>query len=366
MLMRLLVRRIVAGFTLALMSLGVPLTGDYREIHGQQPGPHKVYLPVISNWKIQNGPSVYTYSYYMSTVAPQELYNRGCDLGKRDLALPGVQDNIVILDFGGPRRLATGDYAARLFGSPIVYASTSQIAAAVEAFGEGYYLCTGDDIYSTVVIGIGTNNYTYDGSATYQVNYAHGRAWALMVNAVNDWFRMKGYTRQVSAVGANDIELSWNTYEATRDWLDGYDSVNQYDLINFGAIPGCPYFRSPGAQCGGDGYIWTKEQVWYVIWGSPPVYPLPEIYANNGVNAEQWYLMSVYSYQMHGMPLEFRGVMTQYWSCVDRYDSTCPVLDNTPQEGWNQLSSLVNSDSRTAHQIRWSTDIAWNRRQYVP
>jgi hypothetical protein len=318
----------------------------------------RVYLPVVININLQNGPETYTTSYYMATVDPAELYRRGCELGKRDLGLPGGQDNVVILDFGGPRDLGNGVYGSRLFITA-ARVSTSQIAAAVENFGVGYYVCTDTDNASTLIIGVGTNNYTYDGTPVYAVTAEHGRAWAAMVNDINTWFTTNGYAGQVGAVGANDIELGWNTYTATKAWLDGYDSVNQYEMINFGAIPGCPYFASPGAQCGSSGYIWNKDEVWYVTWGSPPVYSLPEIYANSGVNAQQWYLMSLYSYQYHGLAMEFRGVMTQYKSCQVRPDSACPVLDNTPLEGFNQLNNLVNGDSRTGHWIRWSTDITW-------
>jgi hypothetical protein len=335
------------------------------QVHGERPmklalgkSAHQLYFPVMAKTVVQNGPDVYTTSYYLATVNTDKLYQKGCELGSRDLGLTGTQDNVVILDFGGPRRLSSGAYGARLF-TVGTYVSTDQIAAAVQSFGLGYYVCTGSDLASNVVIGIGTNNYTYDGSNIYQITYAHGRAWAQMVNQVNDWFVSKGYSRQVSAVGANDIELTWNDYASTKDWLDGYDSANQYEMINFGALPGCPYLRSPGAQCGSYTYPWTREQAWYVTWGSPPVYPLPEIYANSGVNAEQWYLMSVYAYENHGLAMEFRGVMTQWQACEGSGDSTCEVLDNTPQQGWGQLSDLVNGDARTAHRIRWSTDIEW-------
>lgn len=330
----------------------------------QGTGPFKQFMPVINQNMTENGPAVYTTSYYMATVDPSVLFNRGCALGARDLNLPGTQDNIVIMDFGGPRRNSSGVYGARLF-TTAAFASVTQIANAVQQFALGYYNCTGDDHTSTLVVGIGTNNYVWPGCVDddtcliYQVTYDHGRAWAQMVNQVNQFFVTNGYSSQVSAVGANDIELSWNHYEPTKAWLDGYDSVNQYEMINFGAIPGCPYFSSPGAQCGSYPYIWSKEQVWMVIWGSPPVLPLPEIYANNGVNAQQWYLMSVYSFVQHGLALEFRGVMTQFQACQVRPDSGCSILDNTPLEGWTQLSNLVNGDVRTAHRIRWSTDITW-------
>ncbi len=64
-------------------------------------------------------------------------------------------------------------------------------------------------------------------------------------------------------------------------------------MVNFGAAEGCPN------ACGGGGYYWTKDQVWRVQ-NSGPVYALPEIYLNDGRNAQQWYQMSVYSVQTYG------------------------------------------------------------------
>ena len=354
----------IIGVVLVIGLLRISTVEADPRVQQGTPGPYKTYLPMIGYDLIENGPKVWTTSYYMATVDSSTLFNRGCALGTRDLNRPGTQENMVILDFGGPRRLASGEYGARLFTTG-VYVSTNQIAEAVKQFGLGYYNCTGADNKSFLVIGIGTNNWVDPNCADfgecglYKVTYEHGLAWAQMVNQLNKWFVDNRYSGQVSAVGANDIELSWNHYTPTKAWLDGYDAAHQYEMINFGALPGCPYFNSPGAQCGSYPYLWSKEQVWTVIWGSPSVYPLPEIYANSGVNAQQWYLMSVYAYTTHGLAIEFRGVMTQSLSCQVRWESSCTVLDNTPAEGWGQLSGLVNGDARTAHNIRWATDITW-------
>ena len=297
----------------------------------------------------------------MKTVDPGVAYNLGCALGTRDAGLQGSQDNIVVLDYG--RSVYDNingqmSYGTRLFITA-VKVNMEQIAGSAEKFGEGYYACTGADWDSRVKIAIGTNNYEYDGCTNCAHDFSHGAAFAKMVNSVNDWLTLKGFTSQVSAAGANDLELSWNTYARSKSWLDGYDSANQYELYNFGAIPGCPYLASPNAQCGTYPILWSKEEVWFVIFGSHPVFPLPEIYTNNAVNAQQWYLMSVYSYTVHGLAIEFPGLMTQWQSCVNNSDPECKYLNNTPQDGWTQLQSLVNGDPRTAHLIRWVTDIKY-------
>ena len=130
-------------------------------------------------------------------------------------------------------------------------------------------------------------------------------------------------------------------------------------MYNFGALDGCPWFSAPGANCN-----WRdKEKVWYAIWGSPPVQPVPEIYRDDGMNAEQWYLMSVYSYQYHGEKIHFVGPMTELRAC--QQVGGCDLLDgttiaNTPENAWKQLIGLLNGDSRTnGEMLPYSTDIQW-------
>jgi hypothetical protein len=347
-----------------------------QHANAQQTGPYNVYLPVAAGGvNYQTGPDVYSTSYYIKSINVDPVsgldtlaYSRGCELGTRDANLPNPQLNLVILDYGRPIYdviNGSSQYGVRLF-TTATRADLNQVAISARSFGVGYYICSGNDMNSRVIVGIGTNNLDYIGCPNCSVTFEHGQAWANMVNGVNDWLVQNGYSSQVSAAGANDIELSWNTYARTKAWLDGYDSTNRYEMYNFGALPGCPRFGAEGAQCGGTNpfdptnYRWSLEEAWYVIWGSPPVYPVPEIYSNNAVNAQQWYLMSVYSYNTHGQAITFRGVMTQMQACQQSSgDPTCPALDNTPAEGWNQLQNLVNGNANTASSILYSTDIRW-------
>lgn len=340
---------LLAGPALA----GAPQAGKAAPLAQQPTLPARLYFPlVLKSAEYLTEPPPYSTSYYMKTVDPSISYNMGCAVGKEHLAAPGRQDQVVVLDYGYTKDV-NGVFGASLFGFGPV--STAQIAAAVESYAMGYYICTGEDFSSNLVVAVGTNN--YPGAYNPSVTYAHGQAWALMVNQINDWILQKGYFAQVQAVGANDIELSWNYPGPTIDWVNGYDAANQYDLYNFGAIPGCPYIASPNAQCGTYPYLWTREQVWYVSFGSRPIYPLPEIYLTNGVNAQQWYLMSVYSVTAHGLPMDFKGVMTTYQACLQR--GGCSGIDNPPASGWNQLNNILKGDPRTVQILRWSTDIKW-------
>jgi hypothetical protein len=324
---------------------------NYLPLVSKQPTPTPTPVPA-------NNPPLTAPSYYMTTVDSKTVFNEGCALGKRDLGLAGRQDSVVILAFGYPQ-YRNGSYGTRGYSYPANPVTTSQIAVAVENFGLGYWTCVGEDFDSHLRIGVGTNNYPGDNYTS--VSAGHGKAWAQMVNSINDWFVNqceRGCDGQVDAVGASDIELSWNSASATTDWVKGYESAARYPMYNFGAIEGCPYLKNPGYTC----YWGDKEKVWYVIWGSAPVQPVPETYLVSGINAEQWYLMSVYSYEKHGQKIQFVGPMTELKACEQRggCGSGDKSIANPPENAWKQLFSLLNGDSRTAGEaLPFITDIRY-------
>ncbi len=344
---------------LALLFL-VWLPGMARS-SGQSAGqPYKNFLPYTDNQpgvNLPDSPPLVSTSLYMYTKNPTQLTNEGCALGTRDLNLPGKQDSVVILAFGYPQKSPSGVYGTRGYAYPPNPWTIAEITAAVENFGHAYWNCVGQDFDSHLRIAVGTNNFYGDTNSA--VNAGHGKAWANMVSAINDWFTNpddcpRGCDGQVDAVGANDIELAWNTPAATIDWLNGYASVTKYPLYNFGAIEGCPWLAHPTYNC-----QWgNKDQVWTVIWGSPPVQPVPEIYLPSGINAEQWYLMSVYSYNYHGEKIQFVGPITETQAC--QQEGGCPGIDNPPNNAWWQLFNLLNGDWRTSGEaLPFLTDIKW-------
>jgi hypothetical protein len=326
--------------------------------------PFRLYLSYLSQQPAPtppppppNTPPLPTTSYYMKTLDPKVSYQLGCELGLRDLNTPGKQESLVFLAYGYPQGYADGTYGASLFGfGP---APTDQIAISAREFGYGYWWCVGTDFDSTLKIGIGTNNFT--GAVRPSVTYNHGRAWAQMSLSVNEWLRNvcpRGCDGQVEAFGANDIELGFNYPTPSINWVNGYMSVaNHRPLLNFGAIPGCPWLGRPiTQQCGTASYLWSKSEVLQVT-AHNSIINVPEIYATSGVNAEQWYVLSVYSYNNLGKPLKFIGTLTTYQACQQR--SGCTGIDNTPQQGWNQLNRLVNGDVRTYQRLTYSSDIKW-------
>jgi hypothetical protein len=289
----------------------------------------------------------YSSSYYMRFKTLSKYYEIGRYWCNRDAAKAGTQNSVVVLDFGGPM-LADGIFGADMFD--MTWANVDEIRSFVIEFGKGYTACSNPDKTSHVRVGVGTSNWGTD------VTYEHGQAWARMVNDINQYYVASGISNRIDAFGASDLELGWNNAEVTRGWVNGYNSVNNYPLLDYGDANGCPTRAHLDWTCRSG---WTKDDVWYVAYGSGASYPLPLIYATDGGNAQQWALLSLYSYTTHGARMEIQGVMTQWQACYQMPSGCGRGLDNTPQQGWRQLYDELQRDTRTAQTLPWSTDILW-------
>lgn len=310
------------------------------------------YLPLVYRPPFP-GENPFTTSYYMKTIDATELQNMGCAIGNIHQNLAGYQRQVVVLAFGYPMCKAGNEYATYMygFGEP----TTVEIASAVINMGAGYYACSAGDVGSQLIIGVGTNNKNYSCTTNTQIN-AHGRAWATMINNINQYFIDHQMFNQVSAWGASDMELAWSGPAFTRAWVDGYDAQNQHNLINFGDAAGCPYDNN-GWSCGTATYPqWTPEDVWYISYGASPSYPFPLIYLRSGVHAKQWATLSLYGYLNHGYRMDFLGPFTQWQACQQR---GCINTDNTPEQALYQLWDEVNSNPNTAQDFPYWTDIKW-------
>lgn len=280
-------------------------------------------------------------SHYLRTVGENTLQGLGCREGRAMKALRGVPDAIVVLAFGRPQR-RHGRWGASLFGHRFV--STEAVERAGRAYARGYWRCS-DGTPTRIEVALGTSNY---GSA---VTLAHGKAWARMVNGANDWLAENGLQPKVRFAGASDIELGWNGPAVSRRWVQGYDSVAEWRFYNFGDAAGC----APRGNCLG---AWTQEDVWFVSWGARSAWPLPQIYTESGIMAEQWYRLSLYAFQHHGARMTIVGALSQQAACRQSSDP-CWGINNSPQRSWRQLQRLLNRDPRTAQPLRWVTDLRW-------
>jgi hypothetical protein len=295
-------------------------------------------------------PPPYTTSWYMDTSTPANLpsnaYTMGCTLGTHDLNTAGTQDNVVVLLFGKPG-YSGSTYGAYDWISPgsssTVFVTSAQIASTVEQFGAGYWACTGADTTSQLYVGAGVNN---QGSGE---TYNHGSAWGTMTTNINSWISTNGFSSQVKVRAAGDMEPDYNTSTATINWVNGYTATygSGLWLYNVGSASGCPTSGTDTASspCNNS---WTVDNVWYVSWGTTPLYALPEIYNTGGYNGIQWGLIDNYKY------LYFAAALTQSQACVQM--GGCSGINNTPAQGWTNLWNNINTKQSV---LRWSTDMKW-------
>lgn len=373
---------------LALMlALGVVFGAPLHQMVSGQ-AVHNVYLPLITNGPFrihlpiimvplppepEPEPPAYTTSWYISSMSTTQAYQQGCAAGQRDAALDGTQDSLIILDFG-QQWYETSQWGVWHFGG--YFSNNAQVGWVVKEFAHGYWVCTGTDRTSHLTLGIGTSNYgRYADAATndeLRREYAlqAGQAWAQLTEEVSNWVVTNGYSGQVTISAAIDVEwdnqtaYGWNSPYVTRAWVDAFDARDQgkYVYYNYGACAGCPTRLNtyPGM---GDG--WTLADIYYVSYGVPPAFTVPEIYANNGVHARQWAYLSYY-WASQGYPkIIYPGVMTQMQACL-QFPSGCEDLDNTPAQAFDQMmAELAIWPITRQDNIPWLTDIQWAQ-PYTP
>jgi hypothetical protein len=321
----------IVGWILALTFVTVGITQDVRP----------------SAAATEPTPPGTAFSYYVRTTDPGRLLRLGCQEGRRMKSLTSLRDTIVVLDFGRPVRRrhhhrGPWHYGVSLFKTR-GFAPVGSVLLASEAYAQGVWNCSRELTRGHIRIAIGTTNWGRD------VTWWHGRMWAAMVNTANAWVHDHRMNSRLDFAGANDIELSWNSPWVTRNWVRGYESLANHPYYNYGSADACP----PRGRCAG---AWTLEDVWFVSWGAPHAWPLPEIYTPNRSMAQQWYRVAVYSYLHHGVTMRIAGVMSQRGACRVTGDP-CRGMNNTPDTAWRQLYRLLNRDPRTRQHIQWATDI---------
>lgn len=305
----------------------------------------KIYLPMICKNCVP--PPRATTSRYVVTTDWNTLWNEGCNQARSG------ESGVVVLDFGDPDyNTTTGKYGTKLLGSPRPFVSVDDIWSLTAEFLQGYANASCNPTGKHIYLAVGTSNYGT------KVTREHGIAWAQLVENIHQTIIYPPSVEgMVTAAGAINAELQWNSAVTTRAWVNGYKDTTNRQYYNFGNCPGCNY------PTGAPGYGWTWNDVWYISYGVVPAYPLPLIYAKSGTHANQWYTMSVYTYNTYGYPMRFKGAFTQWQACQGSSQGAVECrnlqLDNTPSDGWTQLFYKLNADSRTAQDLPWSTDVTW-------
>ncbi len=300
-----------------------------------------ILLAVLALASPAHAAPLHTISRYVANPDPSRWYDLGCALGNAVTAGTRPKDAVVILAFGDPAA-SGGSYGAHIFDGS--FRTTAQLRAIAQQYGYGYWVCSPYDSELRIVLGT-TNHGTH-------VGYAHGAAWARMVNATNDYFAANCcIAGQVSALGGIDAELDWNPPDVTMPWANGYDSANAWSYVEFGDAAGCP----PAGSCDGG---WSYADIWAIAWGIAPALPLPQVYNERGTQAAQWENVDLWGVGSKGIKMGFRGSLAQHQACVDRGDP-CPGTGNTADQAWTQLHDALSSQASTAVTPRWSTDISW-------
>lgn len=308
----------------------------------------KIYLPMICKNCVP--PPRATTSRYVVTRDWNTLWNQGCNQARSG------ESGIVVLDFGDPDyNTDTRRYGTKLLGWSRPFVSVDEIWSLTAQFLQGYANASCNPTGKHIYLAVGTNN---NGT---KVTREHGIAWAQLVENVHQTITYPpSLADKVTAAGAIDAEIGWNSATITRAWVDGYKSITSRRYYNFGDCAGCNY--PTGVPSNG----WTWNDVWYISYGALPAYPLPLIYAKSGIHAHQWYTIALYTYNTYGYTMRFVGAFTQWQACQGNSAGAIKCrndrLDNTPAEGWSQLYYKLGSDARTTqspNDMLFSTDVTW-------
>lgn len=319
--------------------LGLAVVGITNLLVGITPAARAVTIPNT------------TTSYYVEhlSAAATDWYDLGCSQGTIDANRAGAQFRIVALDFGEPA-LSGSTYG--VIGFDGAFHDRDDLAPAAEQFGMGYYVCTGTDTASTLIIALVESN---EGSQVRDNATQQGRAWS---NFVDQVIRAQSVSEsQVMYAGGYDMEVGWNSGSDSIAMLNGFYSLHGYDTYDIGDAAGCP--TSGRSDCVSD-YTWTVEQRYNAAWGFTPAYSLPEIYNTSGTQAQQWANLSRYGAHEHPGEygaVQFSGVLTQSQACAQR--DGCSGTNNTPAQGYTQLYNALAQESDTAMTPRWSDDMKW-------
>ena len=196
-----------------------------QPLQAQTPNPTPLtYFPIFG---FHTDPPAST-SYYLPTVDGTFLYELGCEHGRIDLALSGVQDTVTVLDFSYPVYTASLGYGVALFednpfdGPMTPPVSIHAIQQGVKQFALGYYRCSGSDVASNLVIGVGTNNKSTSIESETRAR-AHGQAWGQMVSELNQWALNQKIFHQVQRWSSRSAQNNWRKKSGRLLWPSDQD-----------------------------------------------------------------------------------------------------------------------------------------------
>jgi hypothetical protein len=305
-----------------------------------------------------------TGTWYMNTVNGSILYDMGCNLANRIDNGNDPRNSLVVFAYGSPVQINSNTWGTDMPGLAGT-AKTGQIRAGAEEYALGLWQCTTpaarDHLAVRLALGT-TNDYPSAWGDTKIKN--HGDAWATMVKNANDNIGQIGTS--ITIWGASDMELDWSSPARTRVWANGYDDgPGSFRYLNFGDAAGCQYFGvGDASSCGTSNFPgWDSSDVYYISFQVPVAWPLPQIYREDGRQAEQWVMISKWANDNRKPILNFIGPLSQHGAChsTSARLQQCNSLniDNTPTQAWNQMVDKMDARPVTISDMTWSTDIDW-------
>lgn len=325
-------------------------------------------------------PPPWTRSRYVSNPSTVYAWNAGCWEATARPKGNGTTGGRVILSFGDPAKRGTpAEYGIYLHPNTATFMSLDAVRGYGLAYGNGFAYCSPASAAIRVILGTSNDFYHRNLSNPNPVTgyEAFGTYWARMISEANE----TKITNKVTFDGGIDAEAGEGfaeTYGATpaRRFYDGYAAGKAEAgslagfIVDYGSADGCPWGVSyNNAWCdldppGGAAPDWHQYDYWYVAWhGAYGVAAsIPEIYLEDGTNAEQWKNISRYGVHYQDGKMGFTATLTQHQACVDNGGaSACPGTFNTPGQGWAQLYYELNEHLSTeASDLGFdSTDISW-------
>lgn len=305
----------------------------------------------------------YTPSNYIQNVDAGSFWNAGCATAQLINSGQRANNEIVVLDFGQPY-LSGGQYGVYTW-VPNIFLTTTDVLVLTENWTGGFVTCTGSS-HVTLALGVNTDS-KYVGTST---SSPFGTAWASLINAANTYIASVGQHAYINEIDAAiDVESQntpslWADDAALYSFAKAYGAGTSFKYYYFGDALGCSwsgYRTGVGGTCNasdfnasGKATLWfTQDDPWWLSWGAPPAYPLPQIY--NNTMALEWMYISEYGKYVQGRQPVFSGAMTENAACNYKGISGCV----TPPVGWGYLYNTLSSGPVPQTNINWSTDINW-------
>jgi hypothetical protein len=267
-----------------------------------------------------NPPSAPSVARYASDLTRNVADDTGT-INADGVADAGAGATFVLIDLGAqsthrPLSRSHPGIAITLTSDPVVRLSYPSLVTVLKAYIRG--VATGG---RHVTLAVGTNN---DGDWAAYPAAARGRHFA---NLLIDPLRAYGTSRNVSVIGADDIEANFSSTEAqAANWEAAYFANTAADLVYNGALNDCPTVFGDSSTCA---FGWTQADYGrltrHVVHGRNRTLVLPQIYFP--IQAVQW--ANLYA---HAGPLRFVGSLTQFASDPATYQ---------PAQGWAALTRAL-------------------------